>query len=134
VAVLTNVGEEHHLRWQRDPADTALVVPVPPYLVSLLTVQGSDTAAGTEATGAGYARQQYPLSVPAADTDGDFFMDNTATMRYDNLDAQTIVGVDVYDSAATPVRWAHGPLAANVAVAAGAPFEFAVGDLKWKFR
>jgi hypothetical protein len=134
MAVLTNVGEEHHLRWQRDPADTALVVPVPPYLVALLTVAGTDTAAGTEATGAGYARQQYPLSVPAADTDGDFFMDNTAIMRYDKLDAQTIVGVDIYDSATTPVRWATGPFRVEVALAAGSPFKFDVGDLKWKMR
>jgi hypothetical protein len=131
MAVLTNTGEEQVLRWLTGQTPVA---PVLPYVVSLVTVAGTDTAAGTEATGAGYARQQYPVSVPAADTDGDFFVDNTATMRYDNLDAQTIVGCEVWDSATTPVRWATGALAANVAVAAGAPFEFAIGDLKWKMR
>lgn len=130
MAVLTNVGEENMLRWLTGQTPTP---PVLPFMARLLTAMGTDTTAGTEATGTGYAPQQFPVSVPAEDTgDGTVYVDNTAIMRYDNLAAQTIVGVELWDSATTPVRWAHGTLTANVAVSAGAPFEFAVGALALK--
>lgn len=130
MAVLTNTAEQNVLKWLTNQTPTA---PVLPYLARLLTAMGTDTTAGTQATGAGYAPQQFPFGVPTEDTgDGTFYVANTTIMRYDNLAAQTIVGVELWDSTATPIRWAHGALTANVAVSAGAPFEFAAGALKWK--
>jgi hypothetical protein len=131
--VLTNVGEERVLTWLRAPTSTG-IDPVLPYLVRLLTVLGTDAAAGTQATGPTYSPQTFAPGAPFSDTDGDYAMQNTAIIRYEQMDAATIVGVEIWDSAAAPIRWAHGALVANITVAQGAPFEFAVGKLKWKMR
>ncbi|CAN5751620.1 hypothetical protein BH24ACT15_BH24ACT15_37900 [soil metagenome] len=131
--VLTNTGEDRVLQWLRAPT-TSGIAPVLPYKVRLLTALGSDTAAGTQATGPSYAAQTFAPGVPFADTDGDFVMQNPAIMRYEQLDASTIVGAEIWDSAATAIRWAHGALEASVSVAQGGPFEFAVGKCRWKMR
>lgn len=134
-AVLTNTGELRTLEWYRDPATAT--PPVPPYEVRLLTALGDDATPGTEVAGAEYVPQDPAWGAPFQDTDGDYAMDNPAVMRYEQLDSAaqtTVVGAEIWDSAATPVRWAHGPLASNVSVSAGAPFEFPPGSCRWKAR
>jgi hypothetical protein len=118
---LTNIAEIAVLKWLTNNSPTA---PTLPYRVALVTVLGTDSAAGTEATGTGYARQDMTVTNPS----GDVFS-NSALIRFSNLAAQTIVGVDIYDSAGTPVRWFHGALASSRALLAGDAFEFAVGTI-----
>lgn len=131
-SVLTNIGEQRILEWLRDAATAT--APVLPWKVRLLTVLGSDTAAGTQATGSNYAAQTFAPGTPYLDSDGDYAMHNLVVIRFEAVDSSTIVGVEIWDSAGSPVRWAHGSLAANVTVGQDAPFEFAIGKLKWKMR
>lgn len=136
-AVLTDIAEEQTLRWYRDPAGTSTappVPPVPPYRLRLLTALGSDSATGTAVTGPSATDQVFDPGVPYQDGDGDYVMANEVVMRWDALDAATVVGAEIWDSATTPVRWAHGPLVGNVTVAQGAPFELAAGKCRWKVR
>lgn len=130
--VLTNTGEQRILEWLRDP--TTATPPVMPWKVRLLTALGSDTAAGTQATGSNYSPQTYAPGTPYTDTDGDMAMHNLVVIRFEALNASTIVGCEIWDSAGIPVRWVWGALVANVAVGQDAPFEFAIGKLKLKIR
>lgn len=132
MAVLTDLGEENTLRWLTNQSPT---VPTLPYMVRLLTSMGTDSVAGTEGTG--LPAQQFTLGAPTADAgDGTFYVANTAVMRYENshTSSQTIVGVELWDSAATPLRWAYGALVTDIVLAAGSPFEFDVGKLRLKIR
>jgi hypothetical protein len=88
--------------------------PTTPLKVALVTANGSDTAAGTEVTGGSYARQS--LSVAAASAGA---TSNSADLVFTGMPAATVVGVEVWDSAGTPVRLWYGALAVSRTVAAG---------------
>lgn len=133
MTTFTNVGEERVLKWLRDPS-TAGIDPVLPWKVRLVKVLGTDAAVGTPVTGAQATPQNCVFAAPFEDTDGDFVMENNAILRYEELDAQDVVGGEIIDSAGTPIRWAHGALVSTVTVVQGAPFEFAIGDVRWKLR
>jgi hypothetical protein len=40
-----------------------------------------------------------------------------------------VVGIEIWDSAATPFRWHWSPLATSRTFVAGDPAEFAIGEL-----
>lgn len=100
--------------------------PTMPIKVALLTAMGSDSAAGTEVTaGAGsYARQSATFSAAASGANS-----NTNTITWTNLPAVTIVGIELYDSAGTPVRLAYGTLASSKTTTLGDTFTIAIGDI-----
>lgn len=98
--------------------------PTSPIRVALVTAIGSDSAAGTEVVGGSYARQNANLTAASAGAST-----NSAEIRFTNMPAVTVVGVDLYDSAGSPVRLWWGPLAANKVVNAGDDFVIAAGDL-----
>ncbi|HEY9370144.1 MAG TPA: hypothetical protein VIU94_17180 [Streptomyces sp.] len=89
-----------------------------------MTAGGSDTVAGTEVTGGSYARQS--LTVGAASSGA---TSNSADVVFTGMPATTVVGVEIWDSAGTPVRLWYGTLAASRTVAAGDELRLVAGSL-----
>jgi hypothetical protein len=118
---LTNTAENRCLDFVNGLATTA---PTTPLKVALVTVNGSDTAAGTEVTGGGYAR---PTLTVAAAVNG--ATSNSADLAFTNMPACTVVGVEIWDSAGTPVRLWYGALSASRTVNAGDDFRLVAGSL-----
>lgn len=108
---LTNTAENRALDWLMGTATTA---PTTPLKVALVTANGSDTTAGTEVTGGSYARRNLTV---AASTNG--ATSNSADLVWTGMPAATVVGVEVWDNAGTPVRLWYGALAASRTVLAG---------------
>lgn len=108
---MSNTGENRALDWLMGTATTA---PTTPLKVALVTANGSDTAAGTEVAGGSYARKN--LTVAAAVNGA---TSNSADLVWTGMPAATVVGVEVWDNAGTPVRLWYGPLAASRTVASG---------------
>ncbi len=118
---LTNTAENRALDFILGLAATA---PTTPLKVALVTTNGDETTAGTEVTGGSYARQN--LSVAAAVNGA---TSNSADLVWTGMPAATVVGVEIWDSAATPVRLWYGPLTAARTVAAGDELRLAAGSL-----
>lgn len=102
----------------------AYVAPTTPMKLALVTVLGTATAAGTEVTGGSYARQTLTMGAASAGS-----ASNNALITFTNMPAATVVGVDVYDSNATPRRCWFGPLASSRTTAAGDSLQFAVASI-----
>lgn len=95
--------------------------------VRLMTANGTDSAAGTEVTNGGgstYASQNVTFSAASAGATS-----NTGAITFTNMPAATIVGVEVWDNAGSPVRIAYGALTANKTTNLGDTFTIAAGDL-----
>jgi hypothetical protein len=118
---LTNTAENRCLDFILGLTPTA---PTTPLKVALVTANGTDTAAGTEVAGGSYARQT--LSVGAAASGA---TSNSADLVFAGMPAATVVGVEIWDSAGTPVRLWYGALAASRTVAAGDELRIPAGDL-----
>ncbi|MFK4868999.1 hypothetical protein ACI3K4_27675 [Streptomyces sp. CSMPJR101] len=118
---MSNTGENRALDWLMGTATTA---PTTPLKVALVTANGSDTAAGTEVAGGSYARKN--LTVAAAVNGA---TSNSADLVWTGMPAATVVGVEVWDSAGTPVRLWYGPLAASRTVASGDELRIPAGSL-----
>jgi hypothetical protein len=118
---LSNTAENRALDWLMGTATTA---PTTPLKVALVTANGSDTAAGTEVTGGSYARKN--LTVAAAVNGA---TSNSADLVWTGMPAATVVGVEVWDNAGTPVRLWYGALAASRTVAAGDELRIPAGSL-----
>ncbi|MFI8191373.1 hypothetical protein ACIF8T_21560 [Streptomyces sp. NPDC085946] len=118
---LSNTGENRCLDFILGLAATA---PTTPLKVALVTANGDDTTPGTEVTGGGYARQN--LSVAAAVSGA---TSNSADLVWTNLPAVTVVGVEIWDSAGSPVRLWYGPLSASRTVATGDELRLTAGSL-----
>lgn len=93
--------------------------------VALVTATGSATAAGTEVVGGSYARQTVVFSAPVAGATS-----NNATINFTSMPATTVTGIDIYDSAGSPVRRAFGALAASKTTSAGDTLSFAAGAIQ----
>lgn len=107
----------------------ALVATTGPIKCRLMTANGTATAAGTElVTGGGYTAGTGAPSVTfAAAATGQAASSSAVTVT--NMPAATIVGVELWDSAATPVRKWYGALAASKTTNAGDTFSIASGSL-----
>lgn len=94
-----------------------------------MTANGSATANGTElTTGGGYTSGTgAPTVTFAAASAGS--ANSNAAITVTNMPACTIVGVELWDSAATPVRKWWGALSANKTLNAGDTFTIASGSL-----
>jgi hypothetical protein len=93
------------------------VATVTPIKCRLMTANGSGTAAGTEVTGGSYASQTATFGSAASLT-----ATGTGTLTYTVMPACTVTGVELWDSAGTPLRKWWGALAASKAVNAGDTF------------
>jgi hypothetical protein len=118
---LSNTAENRALDWLMGTATTA---PTTPLKAALVTANGSDTAAGTEVTGGSYARKN--LTVAAAVNGA---TSNSADLVWAGMPAATVVGVEVWDNAGTPVRLWYGALAASRTVASGDELRIPAGSL-----
>jgi len=119
---LTNVTEGHVLNWLTGNSTTA---PTLPLVVRLMTTNGNDASAGIEVVGGSYTEETATFG--AAPSGGP--AQNTNLIRFDSMPAVTVVGFEVWDSAAVPIRWHWAAFAASVVIAAGEPAEFAIGAL-----
>jgi hypothetical protein len=104
---------------------TTAWTPTSPLKLALVTVLGSASAAGTEVTGGSYARQSTgAFSAAAAESAG-----NSSTITFANMPACTVVGVELWDSAGTPVRILWGALSASRTYTAGDSAFFTAAEL-----
>lgn len=120
---LTDAAESLLLNWLHGNGTPTR--PTTPLKVALVTANGTDSAAGTEVTGGSYTRQDITLT---SSTSGSG-VSNDADILFTGMPAATIVGIEIWDSAGSPVRLWHGPLAANKTVAANDEFKLAAGDV-----
>ncbi|MFD9069175.1 phage tail fiber protein [Streptomyces lasiicapitis] len=118
---LANTAENRALDWIMGSSTTA---PTLPLKVALVTAAGSDSAAGTEVTGGSYVRKN--LTVGAASSGA---TSNSADIVWTGMPAATIVGVEIWDSAGSPVRWWYGALATSRTLASGDEARFPAGTL-----
>ncbi|MDT0608862.1 phage tail fiber protein [Streptomyces lancefieldiae] len=118
---LTNTAENRCLDFILGLPSTA---PTTPLKVALVTANGDDTTAGAEVTGGSYTRQD--LTVAAAVNGA---TSNSADLVWAGMPAATVVGVEVWDSAAVPVRLWYGPLTESRTVAAGDELRLTAGAL-----
>jgi hypothetical protein len=118
---LTNTAENRCLDFILGLTVTA---PTTPLKVALVTANGDDATAGTEVTGGSYTRQN--LSVAAAVGGA---TSNSADLVWTGMPAATVVGVEIWDNSATPVRLWYGPLSASRTVAAGDELRLTAGSL-----
>lgn len=119
---LTNTAENLMLDWINGVGTPTR--PTTPLKLALVTANGSDSAAGTEVTGGSYARQNVTFSAASSGATS-----NSGAVSFTGMPAATIVGVEVWDSAGTPVRLWYGPLSANKTTNSGDTFTIAAGDL-----
>lgn len=112
-------------------ATAAFVASTAPIRCRYMTANGSSTTAGTElATSAGYTSGTGAPSVTfaAASTTTGQAVSNSAVSTT-NMPAATVVGVELWDSAGTPVRKWWGALTASKTTVLGDTFTIASGSL-----
>jgi hypothetical protein len=104
----------------------AYTAPTTPIKVRLMTVNGTSTTAGTEVTGGSYASQTVTWNAPTTATPS--VITNNGALTYLNMPAvggSGVVGIEVWDSAATPIRRWFGALTAAKTINAGDTFSIA---------
>jgi hypothetical protein len=100
--------------------------PTPPINGRLMTANGSASANGTQVTGGSYAAQ----SVTAAlGTEANGTVTTTSAVSYTGMPAATVTGMELWDSAGTPLRKWWSALAANKTTGAGDTLSFAAGQI-----
>lgn len=88
--------------------------------LALASTTGTATVAGTEVTGGSYARQTIVFSAPSAGATS-----NNALISFTGMPAATTTGIDIYDSAGTPIRRAYAALTTSKTTAAADTLSFA---------
>jgi hypothetical protein len=106
----------------------------PPYHLRLLTAQGSNTANGTEATGVncpGYTALGSTLGSQFCGAPSAGQSSNTNSVSWSATGAwATITSIEIWDTAATPLRYLQGALSANITgVANGDTVQFAAASI-----
>ena len=93
--------------------------------LALYTVAPTDSTAGTEVTGGGYARQTVTLTTSGSDTT------NSAAVEYPTATADygTVVAVAVLDASSGGNMLAYASLTASKTIATGDVFRVPAGDL-----
>jgi hypothetical protein len=122
---LTDVAEARVLNWLTGNSTTA---PTLPLSVRLMTANGSDSTPGTEVVNSGgstYAAQTaaFPSATGTTQTS------NSADLVFANMPACTVVGLEVWDSNGSPVRYWWGPGTASKAVNLGDTLRILAGTL-----
>lgn len=105
-------------------SNTAFTSPSTVY-VALYTVAPTDSSAGTEVTGGGYARQS------AAFTTTNNQASNTSAIEYPTATANygTVVAVAVLDAASSGNMLAYAALSTSKTISTGDVFRIPAGDL-----
>ena len=95
-----------------------------PIKLALVTAAGSDSAAGTEVSGGSYARQTITFNAASSGS-----IDRAGAVSFTNMPTCTVVGIELWDSAGTPVRLAYGSLTSSKSLTSGDTLEFAAGSI-----
>lgn len=110
-----------------DQSGAAVRLTTGPLRNRLMTANGSATSAGTElATSGGYTSGTgaptiaFGAAAAAVST-------STSAQTVTNMPATTVVGIEIWDSAGTPLRKWWGALAANKVTNAGDTYSQAIG-------
>jgi hypothetical protein len=108
---------------------TAMTIATAPVKCRQMTANGSSTTAGTElATSGGYtAGTGAPTITFGAAATGTSA--TSAAITITNMPATTIVGIETWDSAGTPVRQEFGALSASKTTASGDTLSYAIGAI-----
>lgn len=99
------VTAEANALLEASSAKTAYTNPTTPIKIALTTTTPTASAAGTEVTGGSYARQTQTYAAASAGS-----IASNVALTYAGMPVATVVGVDEYDSAGTPVRRWFGTL------------------------
>lgn len=126
---LTDGAEVRALNWL---TGNTTVAPTLPLMVRIMTANGSDSTPGTEVVNTGgstYAAQS--VSFPGSSTSGGASTTaNSADLVFStNMPSCTAVGLEIWDSAGSPFRWAWGPLTVSQVVNAGGVAKILAGAL-----
>jgi hypothetical protein len=97
-----------------------------PIKLRLLSANGSATSAGTAVTGGSYADLSLATLMTTSTTGSS---SNNAALNFTNMPAITVTGVEIWDSAGTPVRKWFGALTASKTTNAGDTLSFSTGSL-----
>jgi hypothetical protein len=98
-----------------------------PIKLRLMTVNGTNTSAGTEVTGGSYASQNITFS--SAGSILTETLQNNAAISFASMPATTVTGIELWDSSGTPKRLAWGPLTTNRTTASGDTLQFAINSI-----
>jgi len=102
--------------------------PTGPLKLRLMTANGTASSAGTEVSGGSYAPQDVAFGSASGGS-----ASNTTEITFSDLPAATVVGVEIWDSAGSPVRIWWGALTESRTVPAGGTLRFAAGELTVAF-
>jgi hypothetical protein len=104
----------------------------PPFKLRLMTAAGSNTANGTEASGNGYTTGGNTLGATAFGAPSGGVATNSNAVSFTasggNLGGGAILGIEIWDTAATPLRYLQGSIT-SVTVATGNTLNFAAGSI-----
>ena len=104
----------------------------PPYKLRLMTATGSNTANGTEASGNGYTTGGNSMGATAFGAPSGGVSTNSNAVSFTasggNLGGAAIVGIEIWDTAATPLRYLQGSIT-SVTVATGNTLQFASASI-----
>jgi len=109
---------------------TAFTQPTAPIKCRLMTAVGSASANGTElVTGGGYTSGTGAptMAFSAATTASPSVSSNSGVVSVTNMPATTINGIELWDSAGTPIRIEFGSLTTPRTTASGDTLSFAAG-------
>lgn len=120
---LTDTAESLTLNWINGVGSPTR--PTTPLKCRLMTANGSDSSAGTEVVGGSYT----PQSVTVGSSSSGSTVTNSGDLVFTSMPSCTVVGVEIWDSAGSPVRLWWGPLAANQVVNSGGTFTISAGQL-----
>lgn len=118
---LTNTAENRMLDALVGTASYSANTPIK---LALVTAAGNDATAGTEVSGGSYARQNITFSSASGGS-----ISNSGTVTFTNMPTCTVVGIELWDSAGTPVRLAYGPLTSNKSLTSGDTLEFSASTI-----
>jgi hypothetical protein len=123
---LTDTAESLVLNWINGVGSPTR--PTTPLKVKLMTANGSDSSAGTElGTSGGYTAGG--ISVTFTSSSSGSAATNNADLTWTNMPATTIVGVEVWDTAGSPVRIWYGALSSSKTTNSGDTFTISNGSL-----
>lgn len=108
---------------------TAYTAATTPVKLALVTVIGSATAAGTEVSGGSYARQDTTTSTIWGAASAGSITNSAGAVTFTNMPACTVVGIELWDNAGTPIRRWWGNLSANKTVGSGDTLSFATSSI-----
>lgn len=103
---------------------TTSYTPSTPLKLRLMTANGSASAAGTEVTGGSYTPQTIAFSAASSGS-----ASNSAEITFSAMPGVTVVGLEIWDSAGTPIRQWWGALTSSKTVASGDDLKFPAGSV-----